>query len=82
MAKKSFKSGLGSLIRDSRLENEENNIAEDNIENAENLTNKISDLTEELRLWRTGKLTIEIFNKSLKDNNLAYNEKDNSFKKI
>ncbi|MBN1252992.1 MAG: hypothetical protein JXA16_12725 [Bacteroidales bacterium] len=82
MAKKDFKSGLGSLIRDSRVENQENNIDEDIHENSINLINKIDDLNAELRLWRTGKLTTQIFENNLKSNNLAYNQKDNSFKKI
>ena len=82
MAKKSFKSGLGSLIQDSRIENEKNNAIEENIENSKDLINKISDLNEELKLWRTGKLTPEIFIKSLKDNKLSYNKEDNSFSEI
>ena len=82
MAKKSFKLGLGSLIRDSRLENDNNNEIEFNLVSNEGLINKISDLNDELRLWRTGKLTTEIFKKSLKSNSMTYNEKDNSFTKI
>ena len=85
MAKKSFKTGLGSLIRDSRLENEDNNANDEyksKNEDTDILLQKISDLNEELKLWRTGKLTTEIFNKSLKENKLSYNVKDNSFSKI
>jgi len=84
MAKKSFKTGLGSLIRDSRLENEKNNANdehEDKNEDTNILLQKISDLNDELKLWRTGKLTNEIFTKSLKDNNLTYNAENNSFDK-
>lgn len=82
MAKKSFKSGLGSLIRDSREENEKNNAIEENNEDSKDLINKISDLNDELKLWRTGKLTTEIFNKSLEENKLKYDKEDNSFSKI
>ena len=80
MARKSFKSGLGSLIQDSRIFNRKEEVKED-IGN-EKLLFKINELNEELHLWRTGKLTKEIFVKSLKDNDLKYNRYNNSFIQI
>jgi len=80
MARKSFKGGLGSLIQDSRndkKEEEEKDVVQD-----EKLLFKINELNEELHLWRTGKLTTEIFEKTLKENNLNYNKRNNSFDKI
>jgi hypothetical protein len=81
MAKKSFKSGLGSLIQNSNIEFEDNGVQKGN-DTGEKLRFKISQLQEELKLWRTGKLTLEIFEKSLKDNNLSYDPKNNQFTKL
>ncbi len=81
MAKKSFKSGLGSLIQNSNIEFENNGVQKEN-DTGEKLRFKISQLQEELKLWRTGKLTLEIFEKSLKDNNLSYNPNTNQFTKL
>lgn len=80
MAKKSFKGGLGSLIQDSRIDRQREAEKEEVQDNK--LLFKYEELNSELHLWRTGKLTTEIFNKSLKDNNLKYDEKNNSFSKI
>ena len=81
MAKKSFKSGLGSLIQNSSIEFKENGVQKDkDIE--EKLRFKVNQLQEELKLWRTGKLTLEIFEKSLQENKLAYNPKTNQFSKL
>ncbi len=88
MAKKSFKKGLGSLIQDSRIEDTINDNVESNIDKEE-VDKKISWLKiqlekkdKELKLWRTGKLTIDLFESSLKESNLEYIKKTNSFKKI
>jgi hypothetical protein len=81
MAKKSFKSGLGSLIQDSSIEFEENGMSKVNVQ-PDALRLKIEQLQDELKLWRTGRLTIEIFEKSLKDNSLEYHPDTNSFSKI
>jgi hypothetical protein len=43
---------------------------------------KITKLKEELILWRTGKLTLDIFNKGLKENNLTYNPETDKFSLI
>lgn len=80
MTRKSFKGGLESLIHDSRINNQEEE--EKVVVHDEKLLFKINELNEELHLWRTGKLTTEIFTKSLKENNLKYNKKDNSLSKI
>lgn len=80
MAKKSFKGGLGSLIQDSRNNNQEEEVIEEVKD--KKLLFRVKELNEELHLWRTGKLTIEIFTKSLKENNLKYDKKNNSFSKI
>ena len=85
MAKKSFIGGLGSLIQDSRNENlkaQEKEKKEEITLSDDKLIFKNNELNEELHLWRTGKLTTEIFNKSLKESNLMYNKKDNTFSKL
>jgi hypothetical protein len=81
MAKKSFKSGLGSLIQDSSIEFEENGISNGS-GYTDTLRTKIEQLQNELKLWRTGKLTLDLFEKSLEDNHLAYNANTNSFSRI
>ena len=80
MAKKSFKSGLGSLIQDSSIEFEENGMSK-GISQTETLRAKIEQLQDELRMWRSGILTLEIFEKSLKESHLEYNPENNSFSK-
>lgn len=80
MAKKSFKSGLGSLIQNSSIEFEDNGVKKEDGE--KKLKFKINQLQEELKLWRTGKLTLEIFEKSLKESNLSYNPTTNQFSKL
>jgi len=81
MAKKSFKSGLGSLIQNSSIEFEDNGVVKENGDEKK-LRFKISQLLEELKLWRTGKLTLKNFEKTLKENNLKYNPETNDFEKI
>jgi hypothetical protein len=81
MAKKSFKSGLGSLIQNSSIEFEDNGVQKDK-DTEEKLRFKINQLQDELKLWRTGKLTLKIFEKSLKENKLNYNSKTNQFTKL
>lgn len=81
MAKKSFKSGLGSLIQNSSIEFEDNGVVKEN-NDEKKLRFKISQLLEELKLWRTGKLTLKNFENTLKENNLKYNPDTNDFEKI
>ncbi|MBR4215352.1 MAG: hypothetical protein IKR94_08535 [Bacteroidales bacterium] len=45
----------------------------------EYLKNKIADLKSELYLWRTGIITVESFNETLKKHGLVYNDKTNEF---
>ena len=80
MAKKSFKGGMGDLLQESIDNN-------NNAENGDNdkiawLEKQVERKDNELRKWRTGQLTVEIFNKTLAENNLKYNPKTNSFEKI
>jgi len=96
--KKSFISGLDSLMEDNMEDiNQFNtkNVEKEKIVELENIDlNNISDekikylviktirLKEELKLWRTGKLNIELFNKSLSEENLKYNPISNDFEEI
>jgi hypothetical protein len=80
MAKKSFKSGLGSLIQDSSMEFEANGISNNNTQ-IEDLQAKLVKLQDELKLWRTGKLNLTLFENALKENNLIYNPVTNGFEK-
>jgi len=80
MAKKSFRSGLGSLIQDSGIEFEANGMSKDSSLNAP-LQAKIDQLQDELKLWRTGKLNLELFEKTLNENHLKYNSMSNGFEK-
>ncbi len=89
MAKKNFKSGLGSLIQDTRLNSEKEE--EKKIESPEKkkaiqteeaiseekkhwYALKIKDLKKELHLWRTGKMTMAKFAQTLKDLEMEYDE--------
>lgn len=82
MARKSFKSGLGSLIKNSNIELEGSTESKSEGGDVEKLEFKISQLQEELKLWRTGKLTVDTFKKTLKENNLKYDDEKNEFSKI
>lgn len=85
MAKKNFKSGLGSLIQDTRLNSEPDNepkAVETPEANGEpvgdaDLLIRIHQLERELELWRTGKLNQTKFGDSLKKNKLEYNKRTN-----
>ncbi len=86
MAKKNFKSGLDSLLSSSGItkkskeentEKKEKVIKEPANDEKHWLLLKIDSLNEELKLWRTGQLTVEKFQKSLKDINFSYNPETN-----
>jgi len=81
MSKKNFKGGLNSLFSSSGLEKNEDKIQEEfeslDDEKKHWLIIKISRLKEELKLWRTGKIDVETFNKSLEESGLSYNEDTN-----
>ncbi len=84
MARKNFKTGLGELITSSSIETDitTNKETPKDGENNEKLNFKIAQLNKELHMWRTGKLTLEIFEKSIKEYNLEYNKETNEFSKI
>ena len=81
MAKKSFKTGLGNLIQNSSIAFEDNGFLND-AGQLEKLKQKMQLLQEELLFWRTGKLTLEIFEKSLAENKLVYKPHTNTFEKL
>jgi len=84
MARKSFKGGLDNLFVGSGIEKKVEPQNKKNKEISEDeqhwLQLKITRLEKELSFWRTGKLTSEIFQKSLEDNNMAYDSETNQIK--
>ncbi len=87
MARKNFKSDLGELITGSNIELEvSKNTAQDSQDSKDDKDGKlnfaINQLKEELHLWRTGKLTMELFKKSIKEHGLKYDAEKNEFSKI
>jgi hypothetical protein len=91
MGKKSFKGGLGSLLNDTvnqpeqQKENEKVEVVEDTAALQSSillLQIKLKRQNDELRLWRTGKLTVEKFEISLREHNLRFNRINNSIEKI
>ncbi len=91
MAKKSFKKGLESLINDTRKtikEDNKINISDKDKKNKEledkirTLTTKLRIQNDELKMWRTGKLTPQIFEESIKDFKLKYNAETNTFEEL
>ncbi len=84
--KKSFKTGLSNVIEESL------NIlssAQADPEEIEQLKQKIAQLEQriallekELYLWRTGKLTLDKFNQSLKQHGLKFNPATNTIERI
>lgn len=90
MAKKNFKSGLNNLFKENQEEinqvsnsKEEEKISADiNLEDISDeklkwLLIKIKRYEKELKLWRTGELTPENFEKSLQKHNLTYDSESN-----
>jgi len=96
--KKSFISGLDSLMEDNiddinqfntkNVEKEKiielQNIDLNNItdEKVKWLMIKMMRYKDELKLWRTGKMTVEKFHESLKQNKLKYNSTTNDFEEL
>lgn len=86
MSKKNFKNGLNNLLSNSKLDKNERS----SIESDENISDehkhwlliKIERLNEELFLWRTGKINVEEFHKSLKKHSLKYNDETNQIEEI
>jgi len=93
MSKKTFKSGLDSLIGDSikdmgdmvqRQEKKDVEVDETSPEEKEKLDwliEKMHRLSLELKKWRTGELSVDLFHESLKNFNLKYNPETNGFEK-
>ncbi len=90
MAKKSFKSGLDNLLASAGIKKKivpkEDTVVEDRQNKGEKnnkeknkywLLIKTERLEEELFLWRTGKLSVDEFNDSLKKHGLKYKSETN-----
>ena len=88
MAKKNFKKGLGSLIQDTRNKNNETHKDENakdsdfDEEKIKQTEAKLSLYENELWLWRTGRITLDNFDETLREKGLFYNALLNSFEKI
>ncbi len=88
MAKKSFKSGLDNLLASAGIK-KKNIPVEEPVKKDGKEQKKLTDeekhwlqikaerLEEELFLWRTGKLSVDEFNKSLKEYGLKYKSETN-----
>ena len=87
MAKKSFLSGLDNLLSSAGIKkkNEIQDVVEEKVEIKTHLSDeekqwlsiKIDRLREELKLWRTGDLSVEDFNNSLLKHGLTYDSNAN-----
>jgi hypothetical protein len=88
MAKKNFKNGLDNLMSTTGIQKFDLDADEFEFDNdisdeiKEIFLTKITKLKEELKLWRTGTLTLDIFNKGLKENNLHYDSETDKFSLI
>ncbi|MCD4793952.1 MAG: hypothetical protein K8R54_12000 [Bacteroidales bacterium] len=92
MAKKSFIGGLDNLLASAGLK-KKIDVKEDitkEIKETEDLSDdekhwlliKLDNLKEELKLWRSGKISIDKFHESLKEQGLKYNSETNEFQEI
>ncbi len=90
MAKKSFKTGLDNLLASAGIKKkiaveEVEAVEQKNIQGEKNKSDddkywlqiKNERLEEELALWRTGKLSVDEFNESLKKHGLKYKSDTN-----
>ncbi len=88
MAKKNFKTDLGLLLDNIHQENdgEIRVLEEPKAKKSDEwylwLENKVQRQERELLKWRTGVLTMERFEQSLKEFQLKYNSETNTFEKI
>ena len=92
MAKKSFKGGLDNLLASAGLKKKSDIRKEVTKEKKETkdlpdeekhwLLIKLDSLKEELKLWRSGKISIDQFHESLKNHGLKYNPDTNEFLEI
>ena len=78
--KKSFKQGLDNIIQESINLFKDEDVPVDN-QKVKQLEDRIKLLERELYLWRTGKLTIEKFEKSLREHGLRYNPETNQIER-
>jgi len=90
MGKKSFKKGIGSLIQDSFEQGRQNQEEESSrqSEDVQELRKRIASLEREVKLqaeelwkWRTGELTPQKFEETLKAHDLQYNPDNNALEK-
>lgn len=91
MSKKNFKGGLGNLLSSTGLvQKKEEYIQEKTDKEQKELTDeekhwlliKIDRLNQELLYWRTGKLTQEKFEQTLKEKKLTYNKEKNEIEEL
>jgi hypothetical protein len=92
MAKKSFKGGLDNLLASAgikkRSEIKETAQKKPDVKDSPSddeehwLRMKIERLKDELKLWRTGKLSVEKFNNSLKESGLVYDAESNEISEL
>jgi hypothetical protein len=88
MGKKSFKGGIGDLLKESFEVNKtdlEKKLEQDKTEalkRIEWLERKLKVQNQELKKWRTGKMNTKLFNSSLSIKDLKYNPENNSFEII
>ena len=87
MAKKSFIGGLDNLLASAGIKKKSvtDNKTVDKIKDKKEISDdekhwlliKIDRLNEELKLWRTGNLSVNEFNQSLQKHGLSYNTETN-----
>ena len=87
MAKKSFIGGLDNLLASAGIKKKSvtDNKTIDKIKDKKEISDdekhwlliKIDRLNEELKLWRTGNLSVNEFNQSLQKHGLSYNTETN-----
>ena len=92
MAKKSFKGGLDNLLASAGIKKKidvKEDVAEQKKETKDLSEEekhwvliKIDSLKEELKLWRSGKISVDKFHESLKKEGLKYNPEKNDFQEI
>ena len=92
MAKKSFIGGLDNLLASAGIKKKSATDKKtiDKIKEKKEISDdekhwlliKIDRLNEELKLWRTGNLSVNEFNQSLKKHGLSYNSETNEIIEI
>lgn len=92
MAKKSFKGGLDNLLASAGLKKktDEKSVVEDKNKPKKEISEdkkhwlllKNDELNQELKLWRTGKISVKLFHDSLKKHGLRYDASTNKIKEI